>query len=88
MDSITTSIFNVVLEEIKREDAPVLWASAQLNLGNALFELGKRTKRNVDLKSAAKAYEFAIGAFEAAEVWQYQQYCNRQLILVNQLLTA
>jgi len=61
------AVYQLVLEEQPREQAPFEWASTQLNLGNALRTLGSREPLTTNLLAAAAAYG------QAAKGWPRQE---------------
>ena len=52
--------YSAALEEWTREREPLLWATTQNNLGNALSMLGERESGTARLEEAVTAYRAAL----------------------------
>ena len=52
--------YRLVLQEVTRKQAPLDWAAAQSDLGNALLTLGEREGRTALLREAVGAYRAAL----------------------------
>jgi hypothetical protein len=52
--------YEAALEEATRDRVPLVWVTAQMNLGNALSALGQREPGTVRLEAAVAAYEAAL----------------------------
>jgi tetratricopeptide (TPR) repeat protein len=71
-DSDTTRLeqavtaFNEALKEVTQASAPMHWAAAQINLGNALCSLGQRDSDTTRLEQAVTAFNEALKEFTQA----------------------
>ncbi|MGZ3340835.1 MAG: tetratricopeptide repeat protein, partial [Reyranella sp.] len=54
------SSFGLALQELTRERAPLQWAEAQMNLGNALARLGEREAQTARLEEAVSSFRLAL----------------------------
>jgi hypothetical protein len=54
------AVYRAALEEWTRNRVPLDWATAQMNLGNALLTLGERESGTARLEEAVAAYRAAL----------------------------